>query len=55
MIGRVADTNIRQDPRNIFVESLAYTAPYGLILNGGKISTLSQRLAQKGLGGIGTS
>lgn len=54
MIGRVADANIRRDPRNIFVETLSFTAPYGLVLNGGKVATLPQILAQKGLGGIGS-
>lgn len=53
MVGRVPDVNMRADIRNIFVETVNYTAPYGLVLNGAKVSMLSQFLAQKGLSGIG--
>lgn len=53
MIGRVPDTDLKDDPRNIFIESLTYTAPYGLTLNGAKVGTLAQKLAQLGLGGVG--
>jgi hypothetical protein len=53
MIGRVPDADLKDDPRNIFIESLTYTAPYGLTLNGAKVGTLSQKMAQQGLSGIG--
>jgi hypothetical protein len=53
MVGRVPDVNMRADIRNIFAETVNYTAPYGLVLNGAKVSMLNQFLAQKGLSGIG--
>lgn len=54
LIGRVRDPlEIQDDPRNIFIESVTYTAPYGLTVSGGSVNRLSQALAQLGLGGIG--
>jgi hypothetical protein len=54
LIGRAAgDGNLRDDPRNVFIESVTYTAPFGLTINGGKVSTLKQKMAQLGLGGAG--
>jgi hypothetical protein len=53
MVGRSADVDPRDDPRNIFIEQVTYTAPYGVQLNGAKVGTLSQVLAQRGLAGIG--
>lgn len=54
MIGRIGNlTSIRDDPRFMFIESLTYTAPYGLTLNGAKVNTLPQILGQLGLSGIG--
>ena len=53
MIGRISDTAMRDDPRYMFIESLTYTAPYGLTLTGAKISKLPQVLGQLGLMGIG--
>lgn len=53
MVGRVRPgLSLREDPRNIFIESVRYTAPYTVQINGAKISTLPQYLAKKGLGGI---
>lgn len=40
------------DRRPIFVESVQYTAPYGLQVGGGRASSINQRLAKLGLGGI---
>lgn len=40
------------DRRSIFVERVRYSAPYGLELTGGRLSTINQRLAKQGLGGI---
>jgi len=53
MVGRSADVDPRDDPRNIFIEQVTYTAPYSVQLNGAKVGTLSQVLAQKGISGIG--
>ena len=54
LIGRTPPTtDFRQDPRNMFVESVQYTAPWGLSISGNKIDTLPQILGQLGLTGIG--
>lgn len=54
LIGRSqAGGSLRDDPRNMFVESVRYMAPYGLSLSGNKIDTLPQVLGQLGLTGIG--
>jgi hypothetical protein len=37
---------LREDPRNRFLESVQYTAPYSLSLTGGRIDTVGQMLAQ---------
>lgn len=37
---------LRKDPRNKFLESVRYTAPYGLDLSGGKTDKLSQLVAK---------
>ncbi len=53
MVGRVRPgLALRDDPRNIFIESIRYTAPFSVEINGMKISTLPQFLARAGLGGI---
>jgi len=53
LVGKIPEaTNPRTDPRCMFIESLQFTAPYQLQINGGKITTLPQKLAQLGLGGI---
>jgi len=53
LTGRVqALTDLRQDPRNILVERVLYTAPYMLEINGQRFGTLPQLLAKTGLGGI---
>jgi hypothetical protein len=41
-----------EDPAAMFIESVTYTAPYGLDLSGSKVSTLQQKLARMGLAGI---
>lgn len=54
LVGTTASTYaLRQDPRAMFIESMTYTAPWGLQLSGSKAETLPQRLAQLGLSGIG--
>lgn len=44
------------DPRaiasSIFIESVNFTAPYGLNITGGRVSTLKQKLYRLGLGGM---
>lgn len=54
LIGQVQPTDLRLDPRMIFIESLTYTMPWGLSIQGGKTDKLSQKLAKLGLGGIGS-
>lgn len=51
LIGRTEPTAMRRDPRYIFIESVEYSAPYGLRINGNKIGSLPQMLAKMGLGG----
>ena len=52
LIGQVQKTNPREDQRNIFIERVTYTAPYGLSVNGVQVETLPQLLAQYGLGSV---
>lgn len=50
-----ADTvRLRDDPRNVFIESVSYSAPFGLDINGMKLSTIPQMLMKYGLGGLST-
>ena len=54
LIGRVElTTNLREDPRAMFIETVNYVAPWGLSLQGGDTDTISQKLAKMGLSGIG--
>jgi hypothetical protein len=56
LIGRTQPaTVLREDPRALFIESLTYTAPWSVSINGGKVETLNQKLAQLGLAGIGAN
>jgi hypothetical protein len=50
LVGATEPADLRQDPRAMFIESLTYTAPWGLQMQGGKTDTFAQRLAQTGLG-----
>lgn len=50
LVGEIEPDDLRQDPRAMFIESLTYTAPWGLQMHGGKTDTFAQRLAQTGLG-----
>lgn len=54
LIGRTTETTLRFDPRAVFVESVSYTTPWGLRIQGGKVSTLAQKLAKFGLAGVGS-
>jgi hypothetical protein len=51
LVGRVQPTELRLDPRYVFIESVRYTAPWGIELTGSKVDSISQVMAQLGLGG----
>ncbi len=53
LIGQSQPTDLRLDPRAVFIESVTFTAPWGLRIVGGKADRLPQRLARLGLSGIG--
>jgi hypothetical protein len=54
LIGRIpASTSMREDPRVLFIESVTFTAPWGLSVTGGDTDTINQRLAKMGLAGVG--
>ena len=53
LVGAFTPANFREDPRVGFIESVTYTAPFGLSWNGNKVSTIRQRLAKMGLAGAG--
>ena len=46
-------SDLRSDPRNLFIDRVQYTAPWGLSISGSKIETLPQILGQLGLSGVG--
>ena len=50
---RLLSSDLRRDPRSVFIESVTYTAPYSLQVNGIKLETLPQMLSKMGLSGIG--
>ena len=43
--------HLRDDPRNVFIESVSYTSPFDVSLNGMKLHTFPQLLMRYGLGG----
>lgn len=45
---------LRDDPRNVFIENVSFTAPFDLSVNGMKLDTVPQMLAKYGLGGMTT-
>lgn len=56
LVGRFPPINastLKTDPRASFIESIKYTAPQGLNINGEKVSGLDQVLAKAGLAGVG--
>lgn len=54
LVGRTQPaTDMRFDPRYMFIESVSYSAPDSLSLSGARVGKLAQLLAQKGLGGMG--
>ena len=49
LIGKSQIDTLREDPRNMFIESVRYRAPFDVELNGSKTGRIAQILAQKGL------
>jgi hypothetical protein len=49
LAGTAQPTDKRLDPRYLFIESVKFSAPYDLSLNGGKVNTIRQLLAQQGM------
>lgn len=47
-------TNLREDPRMVFIESVDYTAPYDYSIEGSKTNTVKQIMGQFGLKGLVT-
>jgi len=52
LVGESEPADLRNDPRAMFIESVTYTAPWGLAMQGGKVDTFAQKLARKGLGTV---
>jgi len=52
LVGRTTPVSLRTDPRYLFIESMTFTAPFQLSIGGGKVETLSQKLARMGLAGV---
>lgn len=52
LVGSTIPSNIRQDKRAIFIESVSFSAAYGLDIKGGKVQSLPQKIARLGIGGI---
>lgn len=53
LVGAFSPEDFREDPRVQFIESVTYTAPWGLSHTGNKVSTVAQKLAKLGLAGAG--
>ena len=53
LVGAFTPADFREDPRIGFIESVTYTAPFGLSWTGNKVSTVRQKLAKMGLAGAG--
>lgn len=53
LIGRSQPTNLRDDPRALFIERVVFSMPRGLQLDGSKASTVEAKIARLGLMGIG--
>jgi len=49
LTGRTQSSDRRKDPRFVFIESVRFTVPYDLQINGGKVSTVKQMLAKQGM------
>lgn len=53
LVGGSIPADLKDDPRAMFIESVTYTQPFGLELQGGSTDTLKQLLGQLGLSGVG--
>jgi len=53
LIGSTQPAELRKDPRNIYIETVKFIAPYQFEVQGGQTDTISQKLAKLGLAGIG--
>lgn len=49
MVGRSVDTNLRDDPRALFIESVSFSTPYSTKITGSKLYTFSHKVARLGL------
>lgn len=50
--GHIHSGSLRNDPRNLFIETVEFQAPFGWSVQGGKTNTLPQKLAKFGLSGM---
>ncbi len=50
LIGKEIPSALHKDPRALFIERVAFSTPDGLQLDGGKVHTFAQRLADFGIG-----
>lgn len=50
LVGESEPADLRNDPRAMFIETVTYTAPWGLQMRGGKTDAFALKLAQTGLG-----
>jgi hypothetical protein len=48
----IMGSGLKSIPKYIFAEVVSYSAPYGLTITGSNVSTLAQRVAKLGLGGL---
>lgn len=46
LIGRTQPTSLRDDPRYLFIESVTFSTPYEIQINGAQLSTIPQLLAK---------
>jgi len=51
LVGRTQSDDLQKDPRNIYIESVKFTAPYSMEIQGGHTDTILQVLRRMGLGG----
>jgi len=49
LTGQTVPATMRRDPRHIFIESVRYSAPWGLQISGNKFGRLDQMLAKLGM------
>lgn len=51
MAGHSFPSDLRLDPRNVFIESVSFTAPYSLSIQGAKVAKVKQLMAKFGVSG----